>query len=258
MTSELEVAIAAARAAGGLLRERFGASHQIRRKGPTDLVTEMDQQAEDLIAGTLREAFPAYGLVGEEGGEQFLSDNPRWLIDPLDGTINYIRGYPFFAVSIALEQDGQIVVGVVYNPILDELFVGEKGRGASLNGHSIHVSATASLDESVLASGFPYDVWTSEADNGRQWHRFLKRALSLRCDASAALDLCHVAVGRIDGYWELELGPWDIAAGALIVQEAGGSVTQVNGDLFSPYGRGVLASNGHLQAEMLAVLTNDE
>jgi myo-inositol-1(or 4)-monophosphatase len=254
MSHELEAATDAARAAGELLCEELGNMRQVRHKGPADLVTDLDQRTEDLIASLLREAFPTYGLVGEEGGEQFVSDNPRWLVDPIDGTVNYIRGYPFFSVSIALERGGEIWVGVVYNPMLDELFVAEKGKGASLNGQPIQVSATASLDQSVLASGFPYDVWTSKTDNSREWRRFLKRALSLRSDGSAALDLCHVAAGRIDGYWELELGPWDMAAGALIVQEAGGSVTQVNGDHFYPYKRNVLASNGRLHAEMLAVL----
>jgi myo-inositol-1(or 4)-monophosphatase len=256
MSYELEAAVSAARAAGRLLREHLGATLQVRHKGPADLVTEVDRQVEDLIASTLREACPTYGLLGEEGGEQFVSDNPRWLVDPLDGTTNYIRGYPFFAVSIALERDAEIVVGVVYNPILDELYVAEKGRGATLNGRPIHVSTATSLGDSLLASGFPFDAWTNEIDNGQQWRRFLKLSLSLRSDGSAALDLCHVATGRIDGYWELRLGPWDMAAGGLIVQEAGGAVSLVNGEPFSPYGGDVLASNGHLHAEMLAVLNN--
>jgi myo-inositol-1(or 4)-monophosphatase len=257
MTSELEAAITAARAAGQLLLERLGTTYQVSHKGPADLVTEIDHQAQDLIASKLQEAFPTYGLIGEEGNEPVLSDGPRWIVDPLDGTVNYVRGYPFFAVSIALERDGELAVGVVYNPILDELFVAEKGKGASLNGSPIQVSSTTRLEESVLASGFPYEVWINDDDNSREWRRFLKRALSMRCDGCAALDLCHVAMGRLDGHWELELGPWDMAAGALVVQEAGGSVTQVTGEPFSPYGRGVLASNGHLHAEMLAVLTQN-
>lgn len=256
MTSELEAAIDAARAAGRLLRERSGTAYQVRHKGPADLVTEIDHQAQDLIAGALRRAFPTYGLVGEEGSQPHNSNGPRWLVDPLDGTINYVRGYPFYAVSIALERDGEVALGVVYNPVLDELFVAEKGEGATLNGSPIHVSATTRLEESVLASGFPYDVWSNdEDDNSREWRRFLKRTLSMRCDASAAIDMCHVAMGRLDGYWEFELGPWDMAAGALIVQEAGGKVTQVMGEPFSPYGRGITTSNGHLHSEMLALLT---
>ncbi|GAB4537556.1 MAG: inositol monophosphatase family protein [Anaerolineae bacterium] len=254
MTSELETAIAAARAAGRLLCERLGTSYQVRHKGPADLVTDIDRQAQDMIASLLLEAFPSYGLLGEEGGNAHFSDGPRWIVDPLDGTVNYIRGYPFFAVSIALERDGDLVLGVVYNPTLEELFVAQKGQGATLNGDPIHVSGVTCLEESVLASGFPYQVWTSDDDNSREWRRFLKRALSMRCDASASIDLCHVAMGRLDGHWEQELGPWDMAAGALMVQEAGGSVTQVTGEPFSPYGRGILASNGHLHAAMLAVL----
>jgi myo-inositol-1(or 4)-monophosphatase len=256
MTSELEAAITAARAAGQLLLERLGTSYQVSHKGPADLVTEIDHQAQDLIANTLREAFPSYGLVGEEGSEPGLNDDgPRWIVDPLDGTVNYVRGYPFFAVSIALERAAELAAGVVYNPNLDELFTAERGKGASLNGSPIQVSTATRLEESVLASGFPYEVWTSDDDNSREWRRLLKRALSMRCDACAALDLCHVAMGRLDGHWELELGPWDMAAGALMVQEAGGAVTQVTGEPFSPYGRGILASNGRLHADMLAVLT---
>jgi myo-inositol-1(or 4)-monophosphatase len=257
MTSEVDAAITAARAAGQLLCKRLGTTYQVSHKGPADLVTEIDHQAQDLIADILGEVFPSYGLVGEEGSGPEVSDGPRWIVDPVDGTVNFIRGYPFFAVSIALEQDGEIVVGVVYNPILDELFVAEKGKGASLNGGPIRVSTTASLEEGVLASGFPYDVWTSEDDNSREWRRLLKRTLSMRCDGCASLDLCHVAMGRLDGHWEQELGPWDMAAGALIVQEAGGKVTQVTGEPFTPYGRGILASNGHLHAEMLAELTHN-
>jgi myo-inositol-1(or 4)-monophosphatase len=254
MTSELESAITAARAAGQLLRERLGTTYQIRHKGPADLVTEIDHQAQDLIANMLKEAFPTYELVGEEGSEPGSPDSPRWIVDPIDGTVNYIHSYPLFAVSIALERDGGLVVGVVYNPILDELFVAEKGKGATLNGNPIHVSAATRLEESVLASGFPYGVWTSDDDNSREWRRFLKRVLSMRCDGCASLDLCHVAMGRLEGHWESELGPWDMAAGALMVQEAGGKVTQVTGEPYTPYGQGILASNGHLHAEMLAVL----
>jgi myo-inositol-1(or 4)-monophosphatase len=254
MTSELEAAMAAARAAGRLLHQHWNETHQVRWKGQADPVTEMDRQAEELIADMLRQAFPTYGLVGEEGGEQFVSDDLRWLVDPLDGTTNYMRGYPLFAVSIGLEKAGQLVAGVVYNPVLDELFAAERGGGATLNGRPIRVAPTTELRNSVLASGFPYDARRDERNNGVHWNSFLRRVLSMRADASAALDLCHVAMGRIDGFWELELGPWDMAAGVVIVEEAGGRVTQVSGDPFSPYQPSVLASNGHLHAEMLVVL----
>jgi myo-inositol-1(or 4)-monophosphatase len=254
MTSELDAAVAAARAAGRLLHQHWNETHQVRWKGQADPVTEMDRQAEELIADMLRQAFPTYGLVGEEGGEQFVSDDLRWLVDPLDGTTNYMRGYPLFAVSIGLEKAGQLVAGVVYNPVLDELFAAERGGGATLNGRPIRVAPTTELRNSVLASGFPYDARRDERNNGVHWNSFLRRVLSMRADASAALDLCHVAMGRIDGFWELELGPWDMAAGVVIVEEAGGRVTQVSGDPFSPYQPSVLASNGHLHAEMLVVL----
>jgi myo-inositol-1(or 4)-monophosphatase len=254
MTSELDAAIAAAQAAGRLLRQHWNETHLVRWKGQADPVTEMDRQAEELIADMLRQSYPTYGLVGEEGGEQFLSDAPRWLVDPLDGTTNYMRGYPLFAVSIGLEREGQLVAGVVYNPVLDELFAAQRGQGATLNGKPIHVAPTTDLRSSVLASGFPYDARQDENNNGTHWASFLRRVLSMRADASAALDLCHVAMGRIDGFWELVLGPWDMAAGVVIVEEAGGRVTQVSGEPFSPYQPTVLASNGHLHAEMLAVL----
>ena len=212
MSDELEVAVAAARAAGRLLQEGFGASHHVSHKGPADLVTEMDRRAEEMIAGILKQAFPAYGLIGEETGDQSTRSDSVWLVDPLDGTTNYARNYPFFAVSIGLQREGRTVLGVVYNPTLDELFVAQRGQGATLNGRPIRVSTAASLNEGLLASGFPYDAWVSEKDNGRQWCSFLKVALSLRSDGSAALDLCHVAMGRLDGYWELDLEPWDMAA----------------------------------------------
>lgn len=257
MTPQLQEAIAAARAAGKLLREHFGTAHRLRRKGTIDLVTEMDQQAETLIAEMLRKAFPTYGFVGEEGGEQFVSDAPRWLVDPLDGTTNYAHNYPFFAVSIALEQENEVVLGVVYNPVLDELFAADRGQGATLNGQPIHASETGNLGDSLLASGFPYNAWTTRADNGREWHRLLKRVVSLRSDGSAALDLCHVAMGRLDGYWELDLEAWDMAAGSLIVQEAGGIVTQIGQNRFNPYQRSVVASNRYLHAEIQNALTAD-
>jgi myo-inositol-1(or 4)-monophosphatase len=257
MTTELEVAVAAARAAGCLLYDRWGDTHQVRWKGEADPVTEMDRMAEDLIIHMLREAFPDYGLVGEECGDQRVAGRPCWLIDPLDGTTNYMRGYPFFSVSIGLEHGGEPILGAVYNPLLDEMYAAERGGGATLNGETIHVSTVGSLSETVLASGFPYEARINDVDNAHQWRRFLKRVLSMRSDGSAALDLCHVAAGRIDGFWELELGPWDIAAGAVIVTEAGGRVTEVQGARFDPYGRNVLASNGHVHTQMLDVLTGN-
>ncbi len=253
--AELVLAIQAARAAGELLGEQFRKPHQIRYKGAANLVTEMDQQAEELIRDLLSRARPDVPILGEEGGGERGGDGLRWVVDPLDGTTNYAHGYPFFAVSIALAQDTEVVVGAVYNPVLDELFAARQGGGATLNGQPIQVSQTETLERSLLASGFPYDAWTSPRDNGAEWRRFLKRVVSLRSDGAAALDLCHVAAGRIDGYWELVLEPWDMAAGALVVMEAGGQVTQVDGSPFRLAGPSVLASNGRLHPAMVAVLS---
>lgn len=252
---ESEIAIAAALAAGRLIRKGFGSHHVAQSKGKAiDLVTQIDQQAEELIVSILRHAFPNYGFLSEESPPIAGIAEKWWIIDPLDGTTNYAHGYPFFAVSIALAQQGEIVLGVVYNPIADELFVAERGKGATLNGYPIRVSETKTLASSLLASGFPYNVWETNNDNTTEWKYFLKRVVSLRSDGSAALDLCHVACGRLDGYWELGLEPWDMAAGSLIVQEAGGQVTDLTGGPFNLYRQEILASNGHIHQEMIDVL----
>ncbi len=252
----LDTAQEAAREAGALLRQAYGRTHRIRHKGPIDLVTEMDERAQATVSQILRRAFPHVPVVAEEGTAAIPERGCYWLVDPLDGTTNYAHGYPFFAVSIALVEQGRPVVGVVYNPLLDELFAAQRGRGATLNGQPIHVSTTEDLGQSLLASGFPYDAWTSPRDNGGEWCRFLKRVVSLRSDGAAALDLCHVAAGRIDGFWELVLEPWDIAAGALMVEEAGGRVSQVDGAPFRLDRPSVLASNGRIHQAMVAVLAH--
>jgi myo-inositol-1(or 4)-monophosphatase len=217
----------------------------VRHKSPIEIVTEVDLQAEHLIARQLKLAFPGYAFLGEEGSQSWASDREaaRWIVDPIDGTTNFSRGYPLYAVSIALERQGQVVLGVVYNPVLDECFAAELGTSATLNGEPLQVSATSVLAQAVVASGFPYDAWSNPVDNLAAWGRVLKRVHSPRCDGSAALDLCHVAAGRLDAYWEIDLEPWDMAAGALIVQEAGGLVTAVSGEAFGPFQRSVLASN---------------
>jgi myo-inositol-1(or 4)-monophosphatase len=252
--SEINIAIEAARRAGYALHDHYNKPHEVSYKGIIDLVTEMDHESEHLVTEILRQSFPEYGILGEEGSKSTASYSCRWIIDPLDGTTNYTYSYPLFSVSIALEKQGEITLGVVYNPILDELFSAEKGAGACLNGTPIHVTNTKELGKSLLASGFPYDAWSNPRNNTCEWERFIKTTISLRCDGSAALDLCHTACGRLDGYWELDLEPWDMAAGALIVQEAGGIVTQVDGKPFSHLQRSVLASNGCLHKAMLDVL----
>jgi len=252
--SEINIAIEAARRAGHVLLDHYNKPHEVSYKGMIDLVTEMDLESERLVTEILRQSFPEYGILGEEGSKSTAPFTYRWIIDPLDGTTNYTYGYPLFGVSIALEKQGEITLGVVYNPILGELFIAEKGSGAFLNGTPIHVTDTNELGKSLLASGFPYDAWTNARNNCSKWEDFIKTTISVRCDGSAALDLCHTACGRLDGYWELDLEPWDMAAGALIVQEAGGMVTQADGKPFSHLHRSILASNGHLHQAMLNVL----
>ena len=254
MVGELEIACEAARAAGALLRASFGAAHAFQHKGPANPVTELDRQAEALLRSILLGAFPGYGFFGEEGGGQCAPGDPCWIVDPLDGTTNYAHGYPVYGVSIALERDDRVALGAVYDPTLDELFAATADLGATLNGRPMAVSEVADLSQSLVASGFPYDAWENNADNGRQWQALLKCAFSMRADGSAALDLCHVAMGRLDAYWELDLDPWDMAAGALIVREAGGKVTHVDGSLFGIYGRSVAASNGLVHPELLKAL----
>lgn len=252
--SEINTAIEAARRAGQILRENYNKPHQVSYKGVIDMVTEMDRESERLVTEMLRGAFPEYGILGEEGSKSTDQYTSRWIIDPLDGTTNYKNNYPLFGVSIALEKQGEITVGVVYNPVLDEMFSAEKGKGATLNGSSIHVTETVELGKSLVATGFPYDAWTSPANNCAELERFVKSTISLRSDGSAALDLCHIACGRLDGYWELDLESWDMAAGALIVQEAGGMVSQVNGQPFNHLQRNVLASNGLIHQAMVEKL----
>jgi myo-inositol-1(or 4)-monophosphatase len=254
MSTELETAVLAARLAGELLRQNRGRIGQVRHKSPMEIVTDIDLQAEALIAERLQAAFPDFSFLGEEGTGGNTNRASYWIVDPIDGTTNFARGYPAFAVSIALEVSKEIVLGVVYNPILDELFVAEKGKGATLNGNHLQVSGVQDLNRAVVASGFPYDAWTSAADNLDGWGKLVKRAFSMRSDGVAALDLCHVAAGRLDAYWEIDLAPWDMAAGALIVHEAGGKITTVSGEPFNAYLRNILATNGRLHPEMLNLL----
>ena len=223
--NELSVAIQLAREAGDILRRGWSLlDYRIDHKGPTNPVTAIDCQSELLIVEGLRRAFPDHGILAEEGTAASRPHPVRWIIDPLDGTVNYIHHIPMVAVSLGLEMDGEVILGVVYNPITDELFVGEQGCGATLNGMAMHVSTTHTIGEAVLASGFPYEAWDTADDNTQAWRSFVKTALTVRCDGSAALDLCQVACGRLDGYWERGLSAWDIAAGSVIVREAGGWV----------------------------------
>ena len=250
----LDFAIRLAQDAGRLLRDRVGTTIDIGHKGAINIVTDVDLASERLIREAIASHYPRHQVLGEEGGLDESSSDYRWVVDPLDGTTNFAHGFPMFAVSIALEYQGETVIGVVYDPMRDELFAAERGAGAALNQRPIHVSQTAELSRSLLSTGFPYDIRTSRLNNLDHWKNFAMNAQALRRIGSAALDLCYVACGRFDGFWELNLGAWDSAAGALIVAEAGGRVTNFSGGPFSKYKPETLASNGLIHSQMMDVL----
>jgi len=241
--------------AGRILKDGYGKKQTISYKGAINLVTEMDHCAEAAVIEILEKAFPDHGILTEESKGREGSGSYRWILDPLDGTTNYAHGYPFFCVSLALEKDGQIVWGIIYDPLRDELFEAAVGMGAMVNGKPLTVSNTRHIQQSFLCTGFPYDMRESREDNLRYFSRFAKIAQAIRRDGSAALDLCYVAMGRFDGFWEMKLNPWDVAAGGLIVTEAGGSVTDFSGDPFTIHGQEILATNGRIHEEMLKVLS---
>src|SRR5262245_2489752 len=239
----LQHAVKAAEDAGVLLIRRLGQQNRVEHKGVVDLVTEADKASERLLVERLHAALPEAGILAEEGSGSDRGPGLRWVVDPLDGTTNYAHGYPVFSVSIALERDGAVVLGVVLDPTRNECFSALRGSGAFLNGKPIHVSATPDLDAALLVTGFPYDVRTTQRDNLTQFRRFLKTAQAIRRGGSAALDLCYVACGRFDGFWEESLSPWDMAAGVLIVQEAKGRVTGYLGGAPDIESGNILATN---------------
>jgi myo-inositol-1(or 4)-monophosphatase len=250
-----DVAIAAARSAGELLRSRVHSIREVRHKGLVDLVTDVDVESERQVSEAILAAFPTHSILGEEGGARGGSDKRyRWIVDPLDGTTNYAHGLPLFCVSIGFEVEGQLVVGAVYAPMQDELFAAELGKGATLNGQPIHVSATVDLRQAMLATGFPYDR-TDLPRALRSFEAFSWQAQAVRRLGSAALDMCYVACGRIDGYWEHVVMPWDLAAGALIVTEAGGALSGTDGSPFHVDAGQVLATNTHLHSTMADTLS---
>ena len=252
---ERRVAIDAARAAGQLLKSELAGSRRIAYKGaPTNLVTEMDARVEELIVGRLTAAFPDDAILGEERGASAGRSGRRWIIDPLDGTTNYAHGFPAFGVSIGLESAGRVEVGVVYDPNLDEMFVAERGRGATVNDRALSVSTTATLDESLLATGFPYNIREGGDNNLKEYAAFSVRARAVRRLGSAVLYLAWLACGRLDGYWELRLGPWDVAAGSLLVEEAGGRITNLTGGALNLDAPALVASNGRIHRAILDVL----
>lgn len=252
----MSAAVAAARRAGAILRDQAASGFGIERKTSiVNLVTDADRAAEQAIVDDLLAAFPTHGVLAEERGQDGRKESDsRWIIDPLDGTTNFAHGFPFYSISIALEQQGTCVLGVVLDPIRDELFAGEMGQGAWLNGRPIRASSAAALDDALLATGFAYDIRETADNNLDHFNRFALRAQGIRRTGSAALDLCYVAAGRLDGYWEVKLSPWDSAAGAVVLREAGGRITHFDGSPYSIYGNNLVASNGYLHPSMLQVL----
>lgn len=255
-----EVALDAARRAGAFLRSRFGSRPPVSYKGsPTDLVTEMDRGAEAIILAAIRSRFPDHRILAEESGvlpgaAGHGAGTYRWIVDPLDGTTNYAHGFPIYGVSIALEVDSTVTLGVVYDPSREECFVAERGRGATLNGTAVHVSATPVLAESLLGTSYPNDLRGAPRDNLAEHAALMRRCRSVRSIGSAVLGLAAVAAGRLDGYWEQRLGAWDVAAGALLIGEAGGTVTAVGGgplDLAEP---SIAATNGAIHPELIGAL----
>lgn len=252
MPDFLAAATEIARAAGALLLSVRDRCVRIEYKGDADLVTEADRASEALIVERLRAHFPDHAILAEEGGGLAVDSSYRWYVDPLDGTTNFAHGFPFFCVSIALEKSGEMIVGVVYDPIRDELFTAEKGAGARLNNRPIHVSGAAALSECLLATGFP-SHHRHKNPNIHFYHQLNLHSHGVRRAGSAALDLCYVACGRMDAFWEFNLKPWDVAAGMLLVAEAGGRVTEARGGAHWVTSDSVLASNGLVHPALLQI-----
>jgi myo-inositol-1(or 4)-monophosphatase len=251
----LTVAIESAKEAGRFLKLNLGKVKNIEsKKEEINLVTEIDKGSEKKIIDFLKSRFPNHSILAEESGETNPGSDFKWIIDPLDGTTNYTHSFPVFCVSIALEFKGEVILGVVYDPNLDELFYAEKGKGAFLNGKRISVSKTDKLIKSMLATGFPYNVKENPDNCIEHFVNFLMEAQAIRRLGSAALDLVYVACGRLDGFWEVNLNPWDTAAGKIIVEEAGGKVTDFYGNDFNIYTKGIVASNGLIHEQMLEVI----
>ncbi len=243
-------ATAIAREAGQLLMPYFERRIGYEYKGDANLVTEADRASEKLIVNRLRAAFPEHGIVGEEGTRDEHGSELRWYVDPLDGTTNFAHGFPVFCVSMGLERKGEVVAGVIYDPTRDEMFTAEKGCGANVNGHPMHVSGVKRLVEAILATGFP-SFKRHKNPNIHFYHQLTLRSHGIRRAGSAAIDLAYVASGRFDGYWEFNLNPWDTSAGVLLVQEAGGRVTRFDGSPWLLDSRETLATNGLLHDELM-------
>jgi myo-inositol-1(or 4)-monophosphatase len=241
--------------AGKILARGFTRSIRVSFKGRIDPVTEYDLKSEKCITEQITKTYPEHAILTEEGSAVGGQSAYRWVIDPLDGTVNYSHGFPFYCVSIGFEYNGEPMLGVVYDPERRELFAAALGQGAFLNGKKIHVSSQRNLERALLATGFAYDIATARKNNLGLFARMAKIVQGIRRPGSAAIDLCWLAAGRIDGFWELDLHPWDTAAATVIIREAGGRISRLNGQRFSITDKDLLASNGHLHKRMKEVLT---
>ncbi|MEZ4598231.1 MAG: inositol monophosphatase family protein [Syntrophotaleaceae bacterium] len=254
MEELLKTARSLALTAGSHIRQSACNLGRVGYKGRADLVTDVDRQAEEIILGGLRQTYPDHAVLAEESGENLVQSDFRWVIDPIDGTTNFVHGYPFFCVSVAVQYRLETVAAVVYNPVHEELYTALKGRGACLNDRPIAVSQTGELAKSLVATGFPYRLGERWQHSMSLFEAFYLNSHGVRRDGAAALDLCYVAAGRFDGFWEYELKPWDVAAGILIVQEAGGKTTDFEANPSGIADRQILASNCVIHEEMLQVI----
>lgn len=250
-----KVAEATAIKAGKLLLKEFHSKREIQFKGNTNnLVTDMDKASEELIVKAIQKEFPSHSIIAEERPILNYGSPYQWYIDPLDGTTNYTHGFPVFCVSIGFEVNDKPLLGVVYNPNLNEIFHAIKGDGAYRNGKHVRISKTNKISESLLATGFPYDLKTSKNNNLNYFNTFIMHARAIRRAGSAALDLCYTACGIFDGFWEIKLGPWDIAASSIIAKEAGATVTDFYDNKLNLYKGEIIASNGLIHKEMLKII----
>ena len=254
MSDILQIVEVISRQAGAILMEGYGNVRQIQQKGAIDLVTEFDKRSEEVIVSSIQEKFPGHAILAEESGHNHAVSEYQWVIDPLDGTTNFAHGIPIFAVTIALLKDNSPIVGIAYDPFRDEMFSAEAGQGASLNQRPVHVSSQMNLGHSVVSTGFPYDLRTNPRNNLAQFVQFQLRTQAVRHLGSAALDCAWTAMGRLDGYWEFGVKPWDVGAGALLVREAGGRVTSTDGDERFLSNETIVVSNSLLHEQMLRVL----
>lgn len=254
--SYFQVALSAALNSGRMLENSMNIPPEVTFKGEVNIVTNFDNKAQEMIYREISDAFPDHDFLAEEGLSEDKGSEFRWIIDPIDGTTNYAHRFPVFCVSIALEYKLKIILGVIYDPMRKEMFTARNGSGAFLNKKRIHVSTVENLNESLLSTGFPYDIRESEDNNIDYFIGFLTTAQAVRRTGSAAIDICYVACGRFDGFWEIKLSPWDVAAASLILKEAGGSISDFKGSDYDIFGHETLATNGYIHDQMIDVLHN--